>query len=71
MMFADAAVMLACAFGINKKKKQLFQFAVVVLVLNIILTIFDQIGVVDILFILLNAATLYILFTYRTEFTEA
>ena len=70
MMFIDAALMLICGFRIGYKNKQVYQFAVVILVLNIVLTIFDQIGIVDIVFILLNALTLYVLLKYRKDFTE-
>jgi len=68
LMFVDAAAMLICAFWINKRKKQIHQFAVIVLALNIILTIFDQFGVVDLLFVLFNAFTLYVLLAFREEF---
>ena len=71
MMFIDAALMLLLAFRIGARKKQTYRFAVVILALNIILTIFDQIGIVDIFFILLNACALYVLFKYRGEFSDS
>jgi hypothetical protein len=37
-------------------------------VLNIVLTIFDQVGLVDVLFMLLNAVTLAALYLSRNEF---
>jgi len=71
MMFIDAAIMLFFAFRIGKRNKQVYQFAIVFLVLNIILTIFDQIGFVDVVFILLNAFTLYVLYAYKDDFSES
>ena len=71
MMFIDAAVMLGCAFGIGKKKKQFYQFSVAVLALNIILIFFYQLGFAEILFMALNAVTLYVLLAYRAEFTDS
>jgi lysylphosphatidylglycerol synthetase-like protein (DUF2156 family) len=71
MMFIDAAIMLFFAFRIGSRKKPVYQFAMVFLVLNIILTIFDQVGMVDIVFILLNAFTLYVLYAYRDDFSES
>jgi hypothetical protein len=71
MMFIDAAVMLLLAFRIGAPHKRTFQLAVAILILNVILTVFYQIGVAEILFVLLNAAALYILFTYRKDFTDA
>lgn len=68
LMFIDAALMLICAFGINKQKKQLYQFSVIILALNIILTIFGQFGIVDLLFLLINTFTLYILLAFREKF---
>jgi hypothetical protein len=68
LMFVDAALMLVCGLRIQQGKKSTYWFAVILLGLNIILTIFDQIGLVDILFVLLNACTLYLLLAYRTAF---
>lgn len=68
LMFVDAALMLVCGLRIQQGKKSTYWFAVILLGLNIILAIFDQIGLVDILFVLLNAFTLYLLLAYRTAF---
>ena len=67
-MFVDAAVMLFCYFQLKKRKKLIYWLAVTVLALNIILTIFDQVGLVDVLFMLLNAVTLTVLYLSRKEF---
>ena len=67
LMLADAVVMLVCGLYIDRKNKTTFWFAVSALALNIFLTIFDQVGLVDILFVLLNLITLVILFVSRKE----
>jgi hypothetical protein len=67
LMLADAVVMLVCGLYIDRKHKVIFWFAVSALALNIFLTIFDQVGLVDILFALLNLMTLVILFMSRKE----
>ena len=71
LMFGDAALMLICAFQLHRKKKQVYRFAVIVLTLNIVLTIFDQFGFIDLLFLLLNLITLIVLFIARKEFNPA
>src|SRR5512143_4166214 len=52
-MFGDAVVLFFCYLQLNKRTKIAFPLAVSVLVLNIVLTIFDQVGWVDLLFMLL------------------
>ena len=68
LMLGDALAMLACGLLIRARKTAIFWFAVTLLSLNIVLTIFDQFGLVDLLFVLLNASTLGLLFSLRKEF---
>jgi hypothetical protein len=68
LMLGDALVMLVCGLYINRKIKMVFWFAVIVLSLNIILTIFDQFGLIDFIFVLLNLITLIPLLVLRKEF---
>jgi lysylphosphatidylglycerol synthetase-like protein (DUF2156 family) len=68
LMFGDAIAMLVCGLYINKKMNLVFWFAVILLSLNIILTLFDQFGLVDLLFSLLNLITLTPLLLFRKEF---
>jgi hypothetical protein len=70
-MFGDAAVMFFCFWQLNKRTKIAFSLAAFVLVLNIVLTIFDQVGWVDILFVLLNLLVLSFLIVARKEFLPA
>ncbi len=68
LMLGDALAMLVCGLYINRKIKMIFWFAVIILGLNIILTIFDQFGLADLLFVLLNLITLAPLLVLRKEF---
>lgn len=68
LMFGDAIAMLICGLYINRQMKAIFGFAVMVLSLNIVLTIFDQFGLIDLLFLLLNVITLVALLVFRKEF---
>jgi hypothetical protein len=67
LMLGDAIAMLVCGLYINRHIKTIFWFAVVVLGLNIVLTLFDQFGLIDLLFSLLNIITLTILLALRKE----
>jgi lysylphosphatidylglycerol synthetase-like protein (DUF2156 family) len=68
LMFGDALAMLLCGLFIGSKGRGIFWFAVTVLSLNIILTIFDQFGLIGLLFVMLNASTLGLLVNSRKEF---
>jgi hypothetical protein len=68
LMFGDALAMLACGLLIRARRTFIFWSAVTLLSLNIILSIFDQFGLVDLLFVLLNAFILGLLIIIRREF---
>jgi hypothetical protein len=68
VMFGDAVVMAYCAWQLPKRTKFIFNFSVLVLALNIIPTIFDQFGLADLFFVLLNIAALISLVIARKEF---
>ena len=68
LMFGDALVMLLCGLLLNRKFSGIFWIAVTILSLNIILTIFDQFGLIDLFFVLLNSSTLGLLLILRKEF---
>jgi hypothetical protein len=68
LMFADGVVMLTCALLIEGRK-QVYWFAVFMLGMNIILTIFDDFGLADLLFVLMCAAVLGALFLFRRQFS--
>ena len=70
-MFGDALLMGICAWQLLKRTKFIFFFSVFVLAANIIPTIFDQFGLADLLFVLLNVAILVSLVIARKEFLLA
>ena len=71
IMFVDAAAILACFLLLETKKQYFFYVSIFVLALNIFPTIFDQFGLADLLFVLLNIATLIALVQARKEFLSA
>lgn len=71
MMFIEAAVLLVCYFRLKARSKIIFWLTVTILVLNILLTFFDQIGFIGIAFILLNGITLFVLYSSRKEILPA
>ena len=71
VMFGDAVIVAFCAWQLPKRTKFIFYVSVFVLALNIIPTIFDQFGLADLLFVLLNIATLISLIVARKEYLSA
>jgi hypothetical protein len=65
LMLGDGVAMLIGGLWITKRL--VYSFVVIVLSLNIILTIFDQFGLIDFLFALLNVITLFFMLRYRKE----
>ena len=70
-MFVESAILLFCYFRLKKKSKKIFWLTAIILALNIILAIFDQIGFIDAIYMLLNAAALVTLNLSRKEFLPA
>ncbi len=68
LMFGDALALLVCGLFLARRMNLIYWFAVLVLSINIILTFFDQVGLIDVLFVLLNIATLAGLLNQRKEF---
>ena len=71
MMFVDAVAMLFCGLLLTKRTKLIFFLSIIVLAGNILPTIFDQFGLADLLFVLLNLITLAFLLIARKEFLPA
>jgi lysylphosphatidylglycerol synthetase-like protein (DUF2156 family) len=67
LFFGDAALMFICGLFVGRQKR-VYWFAIVFLSLNIVLTITDQFGVVDFLFLWLNLMILGILIFARKSF---
>jgi len=66
----DAGIVLICAF-LAARSKRIYNLAIAILVLNIIITFFEEIGVIDALYMLLNGVILFILLVYRRSFCVA
>lgn len=69
-MLVDSVIVLVCYFGLRKPSKRILQVSFILL-MNMVLTIFDQIGIVDIIFIVLNLAALVLLYLSRKEIASA
>lgn len=70
-MFGDALALLVCMWLLYKRMKFAFHISVAVPAVNILLTIFDQFGLIDLLFVMLNLITLVLLIAAREEFLPA
>ena len=68
VFFGDALLFGVYTWQLPKRTKLIFYFSIFVLAANIIPTIFDQFGLADLLFVLLNFATFFSLITYRRKF---
>jgi lysylphosphatidylglycerol synthetase-like protein (DUF2156 family) len=66
LMFGDAALMFTCGMFIGRQKR-VYWFAIVFLSLNIILTITDQFGIIDFLFLWFNSMILGLLIFARNK----
>jgi 4-amino-4-deoxy-L-arabinose transferase-like glycosyltransferase len=64
----EAAILLFCYFGLKKRKRRVFWLTVAILALNVIVIVFDQIGVIDILYALVNLIAVIVLYLARREF---
>jgi len=71
VMFIESAILLFCYFRLKEKSKKIFWLTAIILALNIILAIFDQIGFIDAIYMLLNTAALVTLNLSRKEFLPA
>jgi hypothetical protein len=67
LFLGDAALMFICGLFVDKQKR-VYWFAIGFLSLNIVLTITDQFGVIDFLFLWFNLIILGILILARKSF---
>jgi hypothetical protein len=68
LMFANALLFLAVAWGIGRGNRPLFWLGVAQVTVNLVLSVTDQVGFFDVLVLLLNAALLALLFAQRKQF---
>jgi lysylphosphatidylglycerol synthetase-like protein (DUF2156 family) len=67
LFFGDAVLMFICGLFVGRQKR-VYWFAIVFLSLNIVLTITDQFGIIDFLYLWLNLMILGILIFARNSF---
>lgn len=67
LMMGDAFALLLCGWLIRGGKAVVFWLSVSLISLNVILSLFDQFGWIDLLFVLLNVFTLGLLLNLRGE----
>lgn len=68
LMFANAAALLICGLGIASGKSWFYLLAIAVLAVNILLTVTDQFGIIDLLTLLLDLSLLTLLLVKRYLF---
>ena len=69
LMYGNAAVLFLSAALIGKQKRLYFYFAIFVLLINIFLTITDQVGLLDWITLAVDLILLGILIVHRRTFT--
>jgi len=68
LFFADAVLYLLIAWGISQKIRILYYFGLFLILGNIVLTIFDELGLVDFAVLALNLATLISLILLKKKY---
>jgi hypothetical protein len=68
LMFGNAGAMLVAGAGIGKQRRPFYTFGLAVLVINIILTFTDQIGVLDFISLVIDVVLLGLLIVTRARF---
>ena len=68
LMFANALILLLVAWGLGRGSRFLYWLGLAQVMLNLILSVTDQIGLWDLLVLLLNAIILALLFAQRRRF---
>ena len=68
LMFANALLFLAEAWGIGRGNRPLFWLGVAQVTVNLALSVTDQVGFFDVIVLLLNAILLALLFAQRKQF---
>jgi lysylphosphatidylglycerol synthetase-like protein (DUF2156 family) len=68
IMFANAAAMLLSARLLGKRKKVFYVFTLAVLLVNILFTFTDQVGMLDLMTFFLDLAIFIILILKRDDF---
>ena len=65
LMFGNAFILLLAGVGLAERARLTYVFAVLILLVNILLTFTDQVGWLDVTTLLLDLAILILLVVYR------
>ena len=68
LMFANACVMLWVGVGIGKQQRRFYYLALAVLAVNIVLTVTDQVGLLDWITLCLDVALFALLVATRARY---
>lgn len=71
LMFGNAAAMLLAGLGLATRRRLAFYFAIFILLVNIILTLTDQFGALDLATLVIDAILLGILFASRSIYLHS
>ena len=70
LMFGNAAAMLWNAWGLGKRRRLFYYCALVILAVNILLTVTDQFGLLDLITLLVDAALFILLIVDRKRYMQ-
>jgi hypothetical protein len=70
LMFGNVAALLVAGFGLGTRRRLFFLFAIAVLLVNILLTFTDQVGVFDVSTLVIDMITLGLLIAGRSAFFQ-
>lgn len=70
MMFGNAGAMVVSGVGLGTKRRGFYFLALAVLLVNIVLTFTDQVGLLDILTFVLDLVLLILLIVTRKQYTR-
>ena len=70
LMFGNAGAMLWSGVGIGKQQKRFYYLAVAVLIVNIILTVTDQFGILDLITLVIDLALFGLLIATRKRYSN-
>jgi hypothetical protein len=70
LMFGNAAAMLISGLGLGKPLKRCFYFALAVLIVNIVLSVTDEVGVWDLITLLLDLILFGLLVGIRKRYFQ-
>ena len=70
LMLINAAAMLAVGIALGRRQKIVYYIALMLLIINIILTVSDQFGLVDFISMIIDALLLLLLFVTPQKYSH-